>query len=114
MDQVKLFVQFHQRFRGSEKEIAAKIKVVEKMVDHLRFRNAVKIDQHVAAEDHIHAFHEKHPGVVLQVHAAEGDQLFDLRVHLQFLLIDDGEIFPLVEVGGVAQRVVAIDRKSVV
>src|SRR5216684_888453 len=109
MDQVKLVIQFHQRLRGSEKEIAAKIKVAEKMVDHLRLRGTVKIDQNVAAENQIHALHEKHPGVVLQVQPAERDQLFHLGAHLQSLLIEHGEIFPLVIVGGVAQRVVAIN-----
>src|SRR5229473_5110462 len=109
MDQVKLVIQFHQRLRGSEKEITAKIKVAEKMVDHLRLRGTVKIDQNIAAENQIHALHEKHLGVLLQVQPAECDQLFHLGEHLQSLLIEHGEIFPLVVVGGVAQRVVAIN-----
>src|SRR5260370_38220228 len=104
MDEVKLVVQFHQRLRGPKKEIAAKIKVTEKMIDHFRLRGAVKIDENVAAENQIHALHEKHPGVVLQVQPAEGDQLFHLGADIQFLLIEHWEIFPRALVGDVAQR----------
>ena len=32
MNQVKLLIQFHQRFRGSKKKVTAKIKVAEKMI----------------------------------------------------------------------------------
>ena len=59
------------------------------MVNHLRLRNSVKIDKNVTAQDQIHAFHEKHFGVVLQIDPAEGDQLLHRRKHLQFFLIDD-------------------------
>src|SRR6267378_238690 len=109
MDQVKLGVQFHQRLRRPEKKIAAKIKTAEKIVDHLRLRGGVKIDQHIAAENQIHALHEKHLGVVLQVQTAEGDQLFHLWAYLQFLLIDDRKVFLPVEIAGVAQRIIAVD-----
>src|ERR1700675_1892924 len=100
MDQVKLIIQFHQRLRGPEKKITAKIKIGEKIVDHFGFRGGVKIDQHIAAENQIHTLHEKHPGVVLQVQTAERDQLF---------LIDGRKVFLPVEFAGVAQRVIAVD-----
>src|ERR1700675_469517 len=109
MDQVKLVIQFHQRLRGSEKKMAAKIEIGEKIVDHFGFRGGVKIDQHIAAENQIHALHEKHLGVVLQVQTAEGDQLFHLWAYLQFLLIYGRKVFLPVEIAGVAQRVIAVD-----
>src|ERR1700676_389845 len=109
MDQVKLVIQFHQRLRGPEKKVAAKIKIAEKIVDHLRLGDGVKIDQHIAAENQIHALHEKHLGVVLQVQTAERDQLFHLGAHLQFLLIDGGKVFSPVEFAGVAQRIISVD-----
>src|SRR5258706_9167417 len=109
MDQVKLVIHLHQRFRGPEKEISAEIEAAEKMVNHLRLRSAIKIDQHIAAEDQVHALHEKHPGVVLQIQAAESDYLFHLREHLQFLLIDGREIFASKIIRGRAQSVIAID-----
>src|ERR1700680_4763221 len=97
MDQVKLVIQFHQRLRGPEKKITAKIKIGEKIVDHLRLRGGVKIDQHVAAENQIHTLHEKHLGVVLQVQTAERDQLLHLGAHFQFLLIDGRKVFSPVD-----------------
>src|SRR5258708_12291605 len=109
MDQMKLGIQFHQRLRGPEKKITAKIKIGEKIVDHLRLRGGVEIDQHIAAENQIYTLHEKHPGVVLQVETAERDQLFHLGVYLQFLLIDGREVFLLIKIAGVAQRVIAVD-----
>src|SRR3981081_324859 len=109
MDQVKLGVQFHQRLRGPEKKMTAKIKIGEKLVDHLRFRDGIEINQHIAAENQIHALHEKHFGIVLQVQTAERDQLFHLGAHLQFLLIDSRKVFSPVELAGVAQRVIAVD-----
>src|ERR1700730_18856011 len=109
MDQVKLVIQFHQRLRGPEKKVAAKIKIAEKIVDHLRLRGGVKIDQHIAAENQVHTLHEKHPGVVLQVQTAEGNQLFYLGAYLQCLLIDGRKVFLPVEIAGVAQRVIAVD-----
>src|SRR5580692_3769379 len=60
MDELKLIIQPHERFRGPEKQVTSEIEVAEKMVDHLRFRGAVEIDQNVAAEDQVHALHEKH------------------------------------------------------
>src|SRR5882762_1808764 len=100
MDQVKLVIQFHQRLRGPEKKITAKIKIGEKSVDRLRFRGGVKINQHIAAENQIDALHEKHLGVVLQVQTAERDQPLHLGPYLQFLLIDDRKVFLSVEIAG--------------
>src|ERR1700675_3282094 len=109
MDQVKLIIQFHQRLRGPEKKITAKIKIGEKIVDHFGVRGGVKIDHHIAAENQIHTLHEKHPGVVLQVQTAERDQLFHLWAYLQLFLIDGRKVFLPVEFAGVAQRVIAVD-----
>src|SRR5580692_3837820 len=111
MNQVKLVIQFHQRFRSAEKEIAAIVEVGKKVVDHFRLRDAVEIDQNVAAQNQVHALHEKHFRIVLQVQAAERDQLFYLRENLQFFLVDDREIFPFVVVGGISERVVAINAR---
>src|ERR1700730_12100325 len=100
MDQVKLGIQFHQRLRSPEKKMTAKIEIGEKLVDHLRLRGGVKINQHITAENQIHALHEKHFGVVLQVQAAERDQLFHLGAYLQFFFIGSRKVFSPVELAG--------------
>src|SRR5271165_5883724 len=107
MHQVKLLIQLHQRFRGSEKEVAAKIKVAEKVVDDLRFRSAIKIDENVAAENQIHAFHEKHLGIILQIQTAERNHFFHLWSHLQLLLSDRREIIALEKIRSRAKRIIA-------
>src|SRR5208283_3208216 len=95
MDQVKLVIQLQQGFRGSEKKIAAKIEVAEEVVDNLRLGGAVEIDQHVAAENQIHALHKKHLGSVLQVQAAEVDELSYLRADFQLVTFYGLTILPL-------------------
>src|SRR5271155_1618076 len=111
MHEVELVVQLHQRFRGSKKKITAKVEVAEKVVNHPRLRGPVKINQHVAAENEVHALHEEHLGIVLQIQTTERDQLFYLGAHLQPLLIDGQEIFAFEMVGGRAQRVVPVDAR---
>src|SRR5258706_15007730 len=101
MDQVKLGIQFHQRLRGPEKEVTAKIKIGEKIVDHLRLRGGVKIDENIAAENQIHALDKKRLGVVLQVQAAEPDQLSALWAPSQFILIENLVMFSLVVISRV-------------
>src|SRR5579863_835200 len=111
MNRAKLVIQFHQRFRGTKEEIAAIVEVGKKVVDYFRLRDTVEIDQNIAAENQVHALHEKHFGILLQVQAAERNQLFYLRENLQFSLVDDREIFPFVVVRGIAQGVVAINAR---
>src|SRR5579862_1286307 len=94
MHQVKLIVQVQQRFRSTEKKISAKIEVAEKVIDDFGFRWSIKIDQYVAAEDQIHAFHEQDLGVVLQIKAAERDQLFHFRLDLKSFVVKGNKIFP--------------------
>jgi hypothetical protein len=69
----------------------------------------IEIDQHVAAKDQIHALHERHLGVVAEIEAGEVDAGADLVFDLKFVAVGGGEVFPPVEVGGVAQRVGAVD-----
>jgi hypothetical protein len=63
------------------------------MIDHLRLGSAVEVDQHIAAENQIHPFHENHFCVVLKIQAAESDQLLYLGQHLQFLFIHRRKVF---------------------
>src|SRR5437764_2271809 len=109
MYEVKLVVQLHQRLRGPEKEIPAKIKIGEEMVNHLGLRDPVKIDENVAAQNQIHAFHKQHFGIVLKIQPAEIDELFYLRPNLQFFFINDRKIFAPEVIRRAAQRIVAIN-----
>jgi hypothetical protein len=47
--------------------------IVEKMLNHAPLRSQVEIDKHVAAKNYVHAFHERHAGVVGKIQAAEAD-----------------------------------------
>src|SRR5579872_3988474 len=109
MDQVKLVIQFHQRFGGSKKEVTSVIQVVEEVIDDFRLRRSIEVDQNVAAEDQIHSLHEEHFGIVLEIEPADDDELLDFRPHLQPLLIERNEVFALEVVGGTPQRVIAVD-----
>src|SRR5258708_39193982 len=108
MNQVELIVQLHQRLRRSQKEVATVTEVGKKVADHFRLGDAVKVNQYVAAENQIHALHEEHLGIILQVQAAERNELLHLGAHLQFLVIEGSEILAFVEIAGIAQRVVAV------
>ncbi len=58
---MELVIQIQERLRRAQKEITAKIQVRKIMVDDLRLRGAIEIDQDVAAKNQVHALHEKHP-----------------------------------------------------
>src|SRR5437868_13830875 len=93
MHQVKLVIQSHQRLCSAKKEIAAKIQVAEEVVDHLRFGSFIEVDQHVAAKNHVDAFHEQHLRIILQVEAGEVNQVFYLGRKLQRVFLGRHVIF---------------------
>jgi hypothetical protein len=53
------------------------------VLDHTPLRCHVEIDENVAAEDYVHAFHEQHASVVLQIKAREIDQGLERRIDLK-------------------------------
>src|SRR5262249_1408711 len=63
------------------------------MIHHHRLRDAVEIDEDVATENDIDTSHEQHLCVVTQIETVEGDEILDLRSHLQVLLVDGSKVF---------------------
>src|SRR5580698_6983344 len=57
----------------------------------------VEIDQDVAAEDEIHAFHEEHFAVVVKIETGEADAAADVVVDAKLVVFGRREIFALVE-----------------
>src|SRR4051794_30778208 len=68
------------------------LKIVVEVLDDHSLRFQIEVDQDVAAENNIHAFHENHSSRIEQVQATEGDQRLYLGLHLQ-ALVDAGKIF---------------------
>ena len=79
------------------------------MADHARFRHAVKIDQHVAAEDQVHSLHEEHFGVVLEIEAIERDELLYFGAYLELSTIRRSEVFSLEVICRVPKGVVSVN-----
>src|SRR5579862_1814270 len=102
---MELIVEAQERLGGPEKEITAEIQIAEEVLDDARFRGAVEIDEYVAAENDVHAFHEQNFRVVLQIQPAERDELFHLRPYLEFFPVHGSKVFSFVVVSRVAKRV---------
>ena len=63
----------------------------------------------MATEDEIHAFHEKHAAVVVQIQPRKRDLRLHFILDLQFAGFTQGEVFPLVVLWSIAQSVVSVD-----
>jgi hypothetical protein len=53
VDKTKVIIDAEQRFGVAEKEIGMRQKVIVEVLDHALLAGAVKVDQHVAAEDDV-------------------------------------------------------------
>jgi hypothetical protein len=97
-DQAKVVIHSEQRLGAAQKEIPVGKKVVVKVLNHFSLGHQVKVDQHIAAEDNVEAFHKVHASVVRQIQAAERDTLADARLELA-LLPGWHEVFLAIVVG---------------
>lgn len=59
-----------------EKEVSVRQQVVIEVPNDVAFRQNVEVDQNVAAENYIHALHERHARVIEEVEASECDAAF--------------------------------------
>src|SRR5580693_1492717 len=109
MDEAKLIGDLIQRFGMAEKEITGRLKAGEKVLDDAALGGDVEIDEDIAAEDEIHALHEEHLAVVVEIEAGEVDAAAHFVVDAEFFVFGGREIFALVEIAGVAQGVAAVD-----
>src|SRR5579863_3827815 len=64
--------------------MTARNETVVEVLDGASFRGSVEVDQDVAAEDEVKAFHEEHLRLVLKVEAVE----FDVGARLRFDAIE--------------------------
>jgi hypothetical protein len=60
-------------------------KVVIEVLYDAPLRGKIKVDQHVATEDDVKAFHECHTSVVRQIETTEGDAIEHLRLDMELL-----------------------------
>ena len=92
----------------AEEKIAVGKKVVIEMLDDAPLRGKIEVNQDIAAEDDVHAFHESHGRILGQVQAAEFDVLANLGLDLH-TFPGGREIFLAIVSRQIASAVAAID-----
>src|SRR5207302_6029799 len=80
----------------SQEQIAVRKKVVVEVLNDSPLRGQIKIDEHIAAEDDVHALHERHPRIVGQVQAAEAHVPLHHRLHSQLLALGREIFLPVI------------------
>ncbi len=93
MHQMKSVVHLVQRFGVAQKEITAGQQVGIEVLHHFPFRVQIEVDEHIAAEDQVHAFEECHLAVVAKIDPVETDDRLELVGGLQVLVIVGLEVF---------------------
>jgi hypothetical protein len=64
MNEPELVIDVVERLGLPEKQISMGKKVLVEVFNHAPFRREIEVNENIAAEDHIHARHEVHVGVV--------------------------------------------------
>src|ERR1700733_1825246 len=95
MDEAKLIGDLIQRFGMAEEEIAGRLEAGKKVLNDATLGGDVEIDQDVAAEDEVHAFHEEHFAVVVEIETGEGDAAANFVVDAKLVVFGWGESFSL-------------------
>ncbi len=95
MHEAELVGDLVERFGMAQEEVAGGLETGEEMLDDLALGGEVEIDEHVAAEDEVHALHEDHLGVVAEIEAGEGDEGADFVLDLQRVAGSGREVLAL-------------------
>src|SRR5277367_24045 len=73
MNQAKLIVNPEQGFALSQEKMPSGDQTIVKMLDRSFFCDAIKVNQHVGAENQVESLHEHDLGLVLQIQPVEFD-----------------------------------------
>src|SRR5579862_5609186 len=85
MHEPKIAVDPIKGFGMAKKEVAVRQQIVVELPDDLAFRSEIEINEHIAAEDDVHAFKRGHSGDVEHVDAGKRDLSFDVCVDAEFI-----------------------------